>query len=204
MTCLLRLRLPYCIEDIGYYDNRVTKRLTNSFKSDFDMSKQYRYNENVESYAEQINYQMFLCTHGKDCCKEECIKESYNRNISRITEIYSTKFRQRWLWPFCMLCRVWICFPCFRSCFHACIPVEPIAINRDKNVCKCHFQRVCKAHLARFKLNFVNFNLPSCPAKFRCRRSNTPLKEWSGIMTEKRFVEMEVRESRNYIITHLP
>ena len=137
---------------------------------------------------------------GRGC---ERIRDSYMRNIRRITEIYSVKFRQRWLWPFCILCRVWICYPCFKSCFHACIPIEPIPINRDKHVCKCHFQRVCKAHLARFKHNFVNFKLPSCPAQFRCRRSNVPLQEWSGIMTEKRFTELEDRESRNRVSVDL-
>ena len=85
--------LPFCIEDVGYYDNRVTKKLTNSLQSDFVMTRAYQYNTNAEIPCEELNYQIFYCCHGKDCCKQECIKDSYVRNVERITKIFPTRSR---------------------------------------------------------------------------------------------------------------
>ena len=45
--------LPFCIEDVGYYDNRVTKKLTNSLQADFVMTRAYQYNTNAEILCEE-------------------------------------------------------------------------------------------------------------------------------------------------------
>ena len=188
--------LPHCIEDIEFCDNRPTKSLRNSVSAMFQRSTQFRYNQNIEMFGENFYYNMRTCSHGSSCCKPECIKDIYMRNMTTITNIYNEKCRQRWLWPWCKLCRLWICIPCFTSCVNACIPVEPIAQNRDKRICHCYFQRVCKAHVARFRHFFPKYKFATCPTQFKCSRSNVPLKEWSGLMSEKRFEEQEYKEGR--------
>ena len=194
--------LPFCIEDIGCYDNRVTKKLTNSLHGDFVMTRAYQYNTNAEIPCEELNYQIFYCSHGKDCCKQECIKDSYLRNVDRITKIFPTQSQhQQWLWPFCTMCNIWIFRQCFTSCVYACLPIEPILINREKNQCNCLFTRVCTAHLSRFNGYFENSKQPTCPPMFSSKRSNNPLQEWSGLPSEKRFRELEDIERENINIT---
>ena len=168
----------------------------NSVSAMFQRSTQFRYNQNIETFGENFYYNMRTCSHGSNCCKPECIKETYMRNMTTITGIYNEKCRQRWLWPWCKLCKLWICIPCFTSCVNSCIPVEPIAQNRDKHICHCHFQRVCKAHVARFRHFFPKYKFATCPTQFKCSRSNVPLQEWTGLMSEKRFEEQEYKEGR--------
>ena len=183
--------LPHCIEDIEFCEDRPTTSLRNSVSANFQQSTQFRYNQNIETFGENFYYNMRHCIHGSNCCKPKCIKDIYMKNITRIVNIHNEKYRQRWLWPWCKLCRLWICIPCFTLCVDACIPVEPIAQNRDNRTCHCYFQRVCKAHIARFRHFFPNYKFATCPKQFKCSRSNIPLKEWSGIISEKRFVKQK-------------
>ena len=71
--------------------------------------------------------------------------------------------------------------------------------NRDKNQCNSRFKRVCTAHVARFSGYFTNAKQPTCPLKFSSKRSNVPLQEWSGTISEKRVTELEQIESTNSI-----
>ena len=188
--------LPHCIEDIEFSQDRASTTLGNSMSTNFTLSTHFRYNANIETFGEKFYYSMRQCIHGEECCNPDCIRDVYRKNVRRIVEIHKEKCRQRWLWPWCQLCRLWICIPCFSSCVNACIPIEPIPRNRDKHVCKCYFQRICKAHIARFRHFFPKYKFATCPKQFKCSRSNIPLKEWSGIVSEKRFVEQTRREEQ--------
>ena len=194
--------LPMCIEDVCYYHSRATKKLTNAQHGNYAMLKAYQYNANAESPSEKLNYEFNCWEHGNDCCKQECIKNSYLRNQDRITKIFTVvSTNLQWLWPFCNKCNVWICKTCFNTCIDACLPIELILINRDRNQCNCFFRRICTAHLTRFNGFFVNIKIPQCPQLFSSKRSNNPLQEWSGLPSDKRFVELEDEESRNIHIT---